>query len=137
MQKVNTYWGERTNLTSWMCSVYIWIKWPIQPEIIPDNSMKQWEESLLPPWMGCQSIGGNPLAFYRVSLIIWWYPFILLGWEWYCEREVFCPWTQYIYPGTSQTPTSPLGVQRINHWLSYCISLLDLTQNSQSCKYEK
>ena len=60
-----------------------------------------------------------PPAFHQSSLIITWYPFILLGGKRYCENKVFCPGTQHntrsgLEPRPLETKSSalPIGPSR-------------------------
>ena len=65
--------------------------------------------------MGDQSITRlYTSAFHQASLIIWRYPFILLGEERRCEVRVKCPRTQHFDSARSRAQTSLPGVQRIN-----------------------
>ena len=75
-------------------------------------SINWWGVSLPPPppWMGCQSIARLPSSIHQASLTIHWYPFVLLGGERHCEREVFFPKTQHIDPARSQTHISQCRV---------------------------
>ena len=57
------------------------------------------------PWMGCQSIARLPSSIHQASLKIRWYPFVLLGGERHCEREVFFPnYNTLTQPGLKPTP---------------------------------
>ena len=73
-----------------------------------------------PPWMGYQytsPLQGDALsfiAFHQTSLVTCQYTF-LLGGDWHCVSEVFCPRTQHIDPAKSQTQTSLPRVQCTNH----------------------
>ena len=58
-----------------------------------------------PPWMGCQSIARLPSSIHQASLTIRWHPFVLLGGERHCEREVFFPnYNTLTQPGLKPTP---------------------------------
>ena len=62
----------------------------------------QWHEvtrtTSTPPWMGCQSIAGLPLALDSPV------PIIHLGGERHRESNVSCPRTQHNVPGQDQKP---------------------------------
>ena len=58
-----------------------------------------------PPPMGCQSTARLPSSIHQASLTIRWYPFVLLGGERHCEREVFFPnYNTLTQPGLKSTP---------------------------------
>ena len=68
-------------------------------------SINWWGVSLPPPRMGCQSIARLPSSIHQASLTIRWYPFVLLGGERHCEREVFFPnYNTLTQPGLKPTP---------------------------------
>ena len=58
------------------------------------HGLKQQEVSLLPPGWDVSPSQGYPPTCHEASLIIRWYPFLLLGREKHCEIKVFSPTTQ-------------------------------------------
>ena len=74
--------------------------------------------------MGYQSIARLPSSIHQASLTIRWYPFVLLGGERHCEREVFFPKTQHIDPASlkptplnAESSTLTLGLQLLQQML--------------------